>query len=79
MKREQYCRTVLTGTVPCEYPPVDFYNLIVELRKVGSDITQLMNTAYAYKEVDVPLLKKTIESYRKTEHMIWESFSPAAS
>ena len=79
MKREQYCRTVLNGTVPREYPPVDYYNLIVELRKVGSDINQLLNTAYAFNEVDVTLLKNTIESYRKTEHMIWESFSREAS
>ena len=75
MKREQYCRTVLGGTVPHEFPPVDYYNLIVALRQVGSDINRLLDTV-KFNNTDETMLKDTIESYRKTEHMIWEAFSP---
>ncbi len=77
--REQYCRTVLKDTVPREAPQVDYYNLISELRRVGSNINQILKVAYSQNLVDVPLLRKTLEDYHRTEQMIWKAFSPENS
>ena len=74
--REQYCRTVLNNTVPREAPPVDYYTLISELRRVGSNINQILKIAYSQDLVEVPMLIKTLNDYRKTEQMIWKAFEP---
>ena len=76
MTRERYIRLLLNDTVPREAPPVDYYTLICELRRVGSNINQLLKVAYSQNLVDVPLLRKTLDGYHKTEQMIWQAFSP---
>lgn len=77
--REHYCRAVLKNTVPREAPPVDYYTLICELRRIGSNINQLLKVAYSQNLVDIPLLRKTLDDYHKTEQMIWQAFSPEKS
>ena len=79
MTRERYIRLLLNDTVPREAPPVDYYTLICELRRVGSNINQLLKVAYSQNLVDVPLLRKTLDDYHKTEQMIWQAFSPEKS
>ena len=76
LTREQYIRLVLNDAVPREAPPVDYFTLISELRRIGSNINQVLKVAYTKDLVDVPLLRKTLDDYRKTEQMIWKSFSP---
>ena len=60
----------------CEAPPVEYYELIVELRNVGSKLNQVLKLAYSQDRIDADLLKKTIDAYRDTEHRIWDAFSP---
>lgn len=74
MNREQYIRLLIQGYLPREAPPVDYYNLISELRRVGSNINQILRVANAKGFIDAPLLRKTIEDYRQTEKMIWDAF-----
>ena len=76
LTREKYIRNLLNGTVPREAPPADYYNLICDLRRVGANINQLLKVAYIQNLVDVPLLRKTLDDYRKTEQMLWKAFSP---
>lgn len=35
MSREQYFRTVLKGMRPVQTPPLDYYNMVSEIRRVG--------------------------------------------
>ena len=79
MTREQYIRLLLNDKVPREAPPVDYYTLICELRRVGSNINQLLKVAYSQNLIDVPLLRKALENYHNTEQMIWQAFSPEKS
>ena len=74
--REMYCRSVLNNVVPHEAPPVDYYELISELRNIGSSINQLLKAVYKDGSIDVAQLRKTLDDYRKTEQMIWRSFRP---
>ena len=74
--REMYCRSVLNNVVPHEAPPVDYYELISELRNIGSSINQLLKAVYKDESIDVAQLRKTLDDYRKTEQMIWRSFRP---
>ena len=77
LNREKYCRSILNGTTPREAPPVDYYKLIREVRRVGSNIDQILKAARSMSFVDVPLLRKTLEDYHRTERMIWKAFDQA--
>ena len=74
--REQYCRSVLNDAVPRQAPPADYYTMICELRRVGSNINQILKVAYTQNFIDVPLLRKAVEDYHRTEQIIWNAFAP---
>ncbi len=76
ISREMYCRSVLNNVVPHEAPPVDYYDLICELRNIGSSINQLLKAVYRDGSIDVAQLRKTLDDYRETERMIWQAFCP---
>ena len=42
LSREKFCRLVLSGVQIKEAPPVEFYSLITEVRKVGVHINQIL-------------------------------------
>ncbi len=41
LSQENYLRSMINGYTPKELPPVDFFNLIRELRAIGGNINQL--------------------------------------
>lgn len=76
MSREQYLRLIISGLIPREAPPADYYKLICDVRKVGSNINQLLKVANSSGLLDVPKIRSTLESIRKTEQMLWDTFAP---
>lgn len=74
--REQYIRSLINGFVPREAPPADYYKLICDVRKVGSNINQLLKVANSSGLLDVPEIRSALESIRKTEQMLWDTFAP---
>ncbi len=76
MNREQYIRSLINGFSPKEAPPADYYKLICDVRKVGSNINQLLKVANSSGLLDVPKIRSTLESIRKTEQMLWDTFAP---
>ena len=76
LSRSEFIRRLILNCKIKEAPPVDYFTLISELRRIGSNINQVLKVAYTKDFVDVPLLRKTLDDYRKTEQMIWKAFSP---
>ena len=76
LSRSELIRRLILNSKIQEAPPTDYFTLISELRRIGSNINQVLKVAYTKDLVDVPLLRKTLDDYRKTEQMIWKSFSP---
>lgn len=74
MPREAYIRQVLGGVEIKEKPPADFYKLIVEVRKVGSNLNQLVKRAQVLDFIDTPALQKVMAEIRETEDMLWDTF-----
>lgn len=59
-----------------EAPPAEYYDMIRELRRVGSNINQVLKKANAAGLLDVPMLRKALDGYKKTEKMLWDTFRP---
>ena len=79
LSHSEFIRRLILHCKMNEAPPVDYYTLICELRRVGSNINQLLKVAYSQNLVEVPMLRKTLDDYHKTEQMIWQAFSPEKS
>ena len=74
--REAYIRMVLSGTVPREAPPADYYNLIIEVRRVGNNLNQLLKVANSTGFIDSEKLKTVLADNRNTEQLLWKTFAP---
>lgn len=76
MSRESYCRAVLNGAAIREAPPVEYYALIREIKRVGANIDQILKIANAGGLLDVPAIRIALEHNRQTEKRIREAFFP---
>lgn len=76
MSREGYCRAALNGAVVREAPPVEYYALIRELKRIGGNIDQILKIANSRGLLDVPTLRKALENNRAVEKSIREAFFP---
>lgn len=79
LSREGFCRTVLNGAEVKEAPSADTIKLIYEVRRVGINIDQILKIANAKGLLDVPQLRKALESNRAVEKMIVEAYTTAGS
>ncbi len=74
LTREEFCRLALRGAELKEAPPAEFYSLIMEVRKVGVHLNQILRKANSIGLLDVPLIRKSLEELYKTEDMLWKTF-----
>ena len=77
LSREGYCRAVLNGIEVKTAPPAEYYDLIREVKRIGSNIDQLLKLANAKGLLDVPAIRKALEQNRATEKMLWDTFRPS--
>lgn len=52
LSQENYLRSLINGYSPKELPPIDFYNMMRELRAIGGNINQLAVKANTTGYVD---------------------------
>ena len=57
-----YVRLLLKGVQPVSVPPIDYYNMIREIRRVGYNMRQVAQRAYALDVVDAPQYEKNASS-----------------
>ena len=62
-----------------EAPPADVPVLIREVRRVGSNIDQILKIANAKGLVEVPELRRALEENRKVEKMISDAYGSYGS
>ena len=72
-------RLAVEGQPIMEAPPVDVPILIREVRRVGSNIDQILKIANAKGIVEVPELRRALEENRKVEKMISDAYGKYGS
>ena len=78
MSREGFCRSILNGAEVKEAPPVDFTTMIWELRRVGSNINQLLVKANTVGFIDAPMLRKALDETHTVEDKLMEAYTTQA-
>jgi hypothetical protein len=65
MSRESYMRTVLKGYAPIESPPVEYYDVLRELRAIGNNMHQIAYKANTLNFLDAPMYKQKADMVTK--------------
>lgn len=60
LTQEAYIRTLIAGYVPKEHPPVEYHNLLRELRIIGKNINQICARLNAYGSMDVQAYQENL-------------------
>ena len=76
LPKEVFLRKLITGCHIHEAPPVDFYRLIREINRIGSNIEQILRVANTKHFIDVPRLRKDLDELEAIESELWELFIP---
>ncbi len=65
LSQENYLRSLVNGYAPKELPPIDYYNMICELRAIGGNINQLAAKANTTGYVDEAGFEREAAHLRK--------------
>ena len=76
MSREKFVRKIIAGSKVYEAPPVDFFNLLREVSRLGSNIEQILKRANVSGYVDTSRLVKSIDELDAIETRMWDAFAP---
>ena len=72
-----FVRKAVTGTEVKEAPPVDVPVLIMEVRKVGSSLNQILKIAEAKRLMDASEIRIALAENRAVEKMIGKAYGGA--
>jgi len=64
MNRNLYLRTLLSGFQPIAFPPLEYTQVMDELRKIGVNMNQLAVKAHSLGFIDEP-------EYRRNAQAVW--------
>ena len=74
LPRETYIRNVLNGTEIKPTPPIEFSELIKEIRRIGNNLNQLVHYANGNGYVDKDKLTASLSELDKVESELWAAF-----
>lgn len=52
LSREAYLRTLISGLVPRDAPPPDYYSMMRELYRIGNNLNQIAQKAHSLNFID---------------------------
>ena len=75
LSREEFIREALRGTTIRERPPAEYGEIVRELRRIGSNVHQLLLKARTLDFVDEIMLQETVDAIRHMDRVFTGSFS----
>lgn len=73
LNREAYLRQLITGVVPKDVPPPDYYSMMGELHKIGNNLNQIAQKAHTLNVMDVQRYDGALRLFEKTVKEITEA------
>ena len=74
LSREAFIREALRGTTIHERPPAEYGEIVRELRRIGSNVQQLLIKARTLEFVDEIMVQETIDTIRHMDRVFTNSF-----
>ena len=75
LSREEFIRRALRGTTIRQRPPAEYGEIVRELRRIGSNVHQLLLKARTLEFVDEIMLQETVDAIRHMDRVFTGSFS----
>lgn len=73
LSREAYLRHLIKGAAPRAAPPPDYYAMMKELHRIGSNINQIAQKAHVLNVIDVQRYDKSMREFEKAVRLITEA------
>ena len=73
LSREAYLRHLISGVVPRDAPPPDYYSMMRELHRIGNNLNQITQKAHTLNVVDVQRYDRDMRMFEDTIKKITEA------
>ena len=73
LNREAYLRQLISGVVPRDAPPPDYYSMMRKLHKIGNNLNQIAQKAHVLNVVDVQRYDKEVRKFNEAVRKITEA------
>lgn len=73
LSREAYLRQLISGVVPRNAPPPNYYAMMKELHRIGNNLNQIAQKAHALNVVDVQRYDKEMQRFHEAVRIITEA------
>ena len=70
LSREAYLRKLISGVVPREAPPPDFFAMVRELHYIGNNLNQIATKAHALNAIDAKHYDDSVLLFEEAVHKI---------
>ena len=75
LSREEFIRRALRGTTIRQRPPAEYGEIVRELRRIGSNVHQLLLKARTLGFVDEIMLQETVDAIQHMDQVFTGAFS----
>lgn len=72
LNREAYLRHLISGVVPRDAPPPDYYSMMRELHRIGNNLNQIAQKAHTLNVIDVQRYDRDVQMLETTIKKITE-------
>ena len=73
LSREAYLRHLISGVVPKDAPPPDYYSMMRELHRIGNNLNQIAQKAHILNVLDVQRYDRDMRMFEDTVKKITEA------
>lgn len=73
LSREAYLRHLISGVVPRDAPPPDYYSMMRELHRIGNNLNQITQKAHTLNVMDVQRYDRDMRMFEDTVKKITEA------
>ena len=73
LSREAYLRHLISGVVPRDAPPPDYYSMMRELHRIGNNLNQIAQKAHRLNVIDVQRYDRDMRLFENTVKKITEA------
>ena len=72
LTKSEYIRQLINGVLPQERPPVDFYKVLTEIRRISNAAEVLTLNSYNNKNLEAHQIEKVAKDLRPIANMLFE-------
>lgn len=70
LSREAYLRQLISGVIPQDAPPPDYFSMIQQLYRIGNNLNQISQKAHALNAIDTYHYDEAVREFREAVQKI---------